>query len=113
MSESEPGSAQLQIVVADVDAARAELIERGVEVSEVEELPWGTFVFFRDPDGNDWAVQQLPPRWQRGAHLGATRPVPRKRNSTSHPSSYFPPPSPLLSPSSLSPLPPLPPYENP
>jgi len=58
-----PGSAQgLQLVVPDVRAARAELVERGVEVSEVQEFPWGSFVFFSDPDGNGWAVQQLPPR---------------------------------------------------
>lgn len=60
--ETPPGSAQVQLVVADVQAARAELVERGVEVSEVQEFPWGSFVFFSDPDGNRWAVQQLPPR---------------------------------------------------
>ena len=52
----------LQLVVADVNAARAELVERGVEVSEVQELAWGSFVFFSDPDGNRWAAQQLPAR---------------------------------------------------
>jgi predicted enzyme related to lactoylglutathione lyase len=52
----------LQIVVEDADAARAELLERGVAVGEVEEFPWGRFVYFADPDGNSWAVQQLPPR---------------------------------------------------
>jgi catechol 2,3-dioxygenase-like lactoylglutathione lyase family enzyme len=58
-----PGSAQgLQLVVEDVCAARAELVERGVDVSEVQEFAWGSFVFFRDPDGNGWAVQQLPAR---------------------------------------------------
>ncbi len=58
-----PGSAQgLQLVVDDVKAARAELLERGVEVSEVQDFPWGSFVFFSDPDGNSWSVQQLPPR---------------------------------------------------
>jgi predicted enzyme related to lactoylglutathione lyase len=56
----EPGSVEgLQLVVADADAARAELLERGVEASEVQEFPWGRFVFFADPDGNGWAVQQL------------------------------------------------------
>ena len=60
---SRPGSAQgLQLVVSDVNAARAELAERGVEVSEVQEFDWGSFVFFTDPDGNGWAVQQLPAR---------------------------------------------------
>ncbi len=58
-----PGSAQgLQLVVPDIRAARAELVERGVEVSEVQEFPWGLFVFFNDPDGNGWSVQQIPPR---------------------------------------------------
>ena len=50
------------MVVADIQAAHAELVERGVEVSDVQEFPWGSFVFFSDPDGNRWAVQQLPPR---------------------------------------------------
>ncbi len=58
-----PGSAQgLQVVVADIEAARAELLQRGVDVSEIERMPWGAFVFFRDPDGNGWAVQELPAR---------------------------------------------------
>jgi len=52
----------LQIVVPDVRAARAQLVDRGVEVSDVQEFPWGGFVFFEDPDGNRWAIQQLPPR---------------------------------------------------
>jgi predicted enzyme related to lactoylglutathione lyase len=61
--EGAPGSVQgLQLVVDDARAAHAELAARGVEVSEVEELPWGTFVYFKDPDGNAWAVQQLPDR---------------------------------------------------
>jgi catechol 2,3-dioxygenase-like lactoylglutathione lyase family enzyme len=50
----------LQAVVADVDVARAELIARDVEVSEVDEQPWGRFVYFSDPDGNKWSLQQLP-----------------------------------------------------
>jgi catechol 2,3-dioxygenase-like lactoylglutathione lyase family enzyme len=54
-----PGSAQgLQLVVPDIKAAHAELVQRGVEVSEVQERPGGSFVFFSDPDGNGWAVQQ-------------------------------------------------------
>jgi predicted enzyme related to lactoylglutathione lyase len=58
-----PGSVQgLQLVVSDIDAARAELVERGVEVSEVQHFDWGSFVFFSDPDGNGWSVQQLPIR---------------------------------------------------
>ncbi len=55
-----PGGVEgLQLVVEDADAARAELIERGVEASEVRGFPWGRFVFFADPDGNGWAVQQI------------------------------------------------------
>src|SRR3954466_1046213 len=49
----------LQIVIDDADAAHAELSQRGVEVSEVEDMPWGRFVFFSDPDGNRWALQQI------------------------------------------------------
>jgi uncharacterized glyoxalase superfamily protein PhnB len=48
--------------VKDINTARAELAERGVEVSEVQAFPWGSFVFFSDPDGNAWAVQQVPTR---------------------------------------------------
>jgi predicted enzyme related to lactoylglutathione lyase len=63
LSEMPPGSvAGLQLVVSDIHAARAELLERGVEVGEVQEFPWGAFVFFKDPDGNSWAVQQIPAR---------------------------------------------------
>jgi predicted enzyme related to lactoylglutathione lyase len=58
--QMQPGSvAGLQLVVEDADAARAELLERGVEASEVQEFPWGRFVFFADPDGNGWAVQEI------------------------------------------------------
>jgi catechol 2,3-dioxygenase-like lactoylglutathione lyase family enzyme len=60
LTTSQPGSAQVQLVVDDVATARDELAGRGVEVSEVQEFPWGSFVFFSDPDGNRWAVQQLP-----------------------------------------------------
>ena len=52
----------MQIVVSDIEAAHTELVERGVEVSDVQVFPWGSFVFFSDPDGNGWAVQQLPPQ---------------------------------------------------
>lgn len=63
IGEMEPGSLEgLQLVVPDAHAARAELLERGIEVSEVQEFDWGSFVFFSDPDGNGWAVQQIPPR---------------------------------------------------
>ena len=63
ISQSEPGSVQgMQLVVSDISAARTELAERGVDVSEVQEFDWGSFVFFSDPDGNGWSVQQLPAR---------------------------------------------------
>jgi predicted enzyme related to lactoylglutathione lyase len=63
VTEMEPGSLEgLQLVVDDVEAARNELAGRGVEVSEIEDFPWGRFVFFSDPDGNRWAVQQIPER---------------------------------------------------
>ena len=56
-----PGSLEgLQMVIADADAARAELAGRGVDVSDVDEQPWGRFVHFADPDGNKWVLQQLP-----------------------------------------------------
>jgi predicted enzyme related to lactoylglutathione lyase len=61
LSKMPPGSVEgLQLVVSDIHAARAELVERGVDVSEVQEFPWGSFVFFSDPDGNSWAVQAIP-----------------------------------------------------
>lgn len=61
--EGEPGSVKgLQVVVSDAQAAHDELASRGVTVSEVQKLDWGTFVYFDDPDGNHWALQQLPPR---------------------------------------------------
>jgi predicted enzyme related to lactoylglutathione lyase len=63
MSTKAPGSVEgLQLVVADIEAAREELAGRGVDVTDVSDFPWGRFVFFSDPDGNGWAVQQLPPR---------------------------------------------------
>jgi predicted enzyme related to lactoylglutathione lyase len=59
LSNMPPGSVEgLQMVVSDIEAAREELVERGVEVSEVQHFDWGSFVFFSDPDGNGWAVQQ-------------------------------------------------------
>jgi predicted enzyme related to lactoylglutathione lyase len=61
--DAPPGSVKgMQMVVADIHAARAELVERGVDVSEVQDFDWGSFVFFSDPDGNGWSVQQLPAR---------------------------------------------------
>jgi catechol 2,3-dioxygenase-like lactoylglutathione lyase family enzyme len=63
ITDAEPGSVVgLQLVVASAAEAHDELAGRGVEVSEVEEFPWGKFVFFADPDGNRWAIQELPAR---------------------------------------------------
>ncbi len=58
-----PGSQKgLQMVVRDVKEVRDELVKRGVAVSEIEVMPWGSFVYFSDPDGNRWSLQQLPVR---------------------------------------------------
>jgi predicted enzyme related to lactoylglutathione lyase len=63
VTDAPPGSVQgMQMVVSDIEAAHSALVERGVDVSDVQDFPWGRFVFFGDPDGNRWAVQQLPPR---------------------------------------------------
>jgi catechol 2,3-dioxygenase-like lactoylglutathione lyase family enzyme len=63
LARTPPGSLQgLQLVVSDIEAAHAELGGRGVEVSDVQDFPWGRFVFFSDPDGNGWAVQELVPQ---------------------------------------------------
>jgi predicted enzyme related to lactoylglutathione lyase len=60
ITDKAPGSVSgLQLVVADADAARAELVERGIDASPVQDFPWGRFTFFQDPDGNGWAVQQI------------------------------------------------------
>lgn len=63
ISDAEPGSlAGLQLVVDSAEQARTELLAAGVEVGEVQSFPWGEFVFFADPDGNRWSVQELPVR---------------------------------------------------
>jgi uncharacterized glyoxalase superfamily protein PhnB len=63
MTEMAPGSQKgIQVVVADADDARAHLIDHGVEASEIDEQEWGRFVRFADPDGNTWALQQIPKR---------------------------------------------------
>lgn len=65
--DATPGSVQgVQLVVSDIHAARAELAGRGVDVTDVQEFPWGSFVFFADPDGNRWSVQAIPPRPAQG-----------------------------------------------
>ena len=62
-TDMEPGSVQgLQLVVADIEAARQHLLDHDVEVSEIDRQPWGAFVFFSDPDGNMWSVQEIPTR---------------------------------------------------
>ena len=61
LTEMEPGSQKgLQVVVTSADDAFADLRKRGVETSEIDDQPWGRFVYFSDPDGNTWSVQQLP-----------------------------------------------------
>ncbi|WOP20161.1 VOC family protein [Raineyella sp. LH-20] len=62
LSEVPPGTASLQIVVADINQAHDELAARGVDVTDVEVLAWGHFVTFADPDDNRWAIQYLPNR---------------------------------------------------
>ena len=65
ITEMAPGSQKgVQLVVEDVGAVREELVRHGVDATEVQVFPWGSFTFFSDPDGNAWAVQQLPPRDQ-------------------------------------------------
>ena len=63
ITDAEPGSVKgLQLVVNDIEAAQGELQGRGVEVGEIQVFPWGRFLFFSDPDGNGWSVQEIPPR---------------------------------------------------
>jgi catechol 2,3-dioxygenase-like lactoylglutathione lyase family enzyme len=63
ITEMPPGSQEgVQVVVADVEAAWQQLSADGVKASDVDVQPWGSFVYFSDPDGNTWALQQLPPR---------------------------------------------------
>ena len=60
ITAAEAGSVRgMQMVVEDADAAHADLTARGIEVSPVDEQPWGRFVYFADPDGNSWAVQEI------------------------------------------------------
>ena len=63
LTDAQPGSVKgLQLVVEDMDAAHAALKERGIAVTDIDDMPWGRFTFFSDPDGNAWAVQQIPAR---------------------------------------------------
>jgi catechol 2,3-dioxygenase-like lactoylglutathione lyase family enzyme len=70
VTDAHPGSVRgMQMVVMDIEEAYAELAGRDVAVSEIQDFPWGSFVFFEDPDGNRWAVQQIEPR-PRGGENG-------------------------------------------
>lgn len=63
INDNEPGSVEgLYVVVEDIEAAKDDLVGRGIEVRGIEDFPWGRFVWFTDPDGNGWAVQELPDR---------------------------------------------------
>lgn len=63
LTDAAPGSVRgVQMVVSDINVAHDELAQRGVEVTDVQTFPWGSFVFFNDPDGNKWAVQYIPSR---------------------------------------------------
>jgi len=63
LTQMKPGSIEgLQMVVPDIEKAHEQLADRGVAVSDIEDLAWGRFVYFSDPDGNKWAVQELPKR---------------------------------------------------
>lgn len=66
ITSAAPGSVEgLQLVVADIEAARSELAQRGLDVGEIKDFPWGRFIYLSDPDGNRWAVQELPERARR------------------------------------------------
>ena len=62
ITDKAPGTQEIQVVVADAQAARVQLLDVGVEASEVDAQPWGNFVYFRDPDGNKWSVQAIESR---------------------------------------------------
>ncbi|HEY8475087.1 MAG TPA: VOC family protein [Natronosporangium sp.] len=62
ITEMTPGTQQIQVVVADAEAGRKQLLDAGVEATEVDSQPWGNFVYFKDPDGNSWALQAIASR---------------------------------------------------
>ena len=62
ITAKEPGTQEIQVVVADAEAARKQLLDAGVQASDVDVQPWGTFVYFRDPDGNSWSLQAMESR---------------------------------------------------
>ncbi len=71
ISAMTPGTQHsIQVVVTDAEAARRDLMERGVKAPEVETLAWGSFTSFADPDGNTWTLQELPPRGSAEAREG-------------------------------------------
>ena len=73
MTGMTPGSLEgLQLVVADMGAARAELLGRGTDISEVQDMGGVQFAFFGDPDGNRWVIQGATPSDVRDAHLGGS-----------------------------------------
>jgi len=75
LTKMSPGSLDnLQAVIADADVACAALRAAGIDVSDVDEQPWGRFVYISDPDGNRWALQQLPD-WAAGAGGDGVKPV--------------------------------------
>jgi catechol 2,3-dioxygenase-like lactoylglutathione lyase family enzyme len=62
ITEKVPGTQEIQVVVPDAEAARKQLLDSGVEASDVDVQPWGNFVRFKDPDGNSWALQAVEAR---------------------------------------------------
>ncbi|MEU7007587.1 VOC family protein [Streptomyces sp. NPDC046332] len=65
ITQMKPGSLDnMQVVVTDIEEAHADLKRRGIEVTDIDDQPWGSFVYFADPDGNRWSVQQTTPRGQ-------------------------------------------------
>ena len=76
LTDAEPGSVQgLQIVVDDIEAARAQLLENGVDIGPVDVQPWGHFLYFADPDGNRWNIQYIPSRQSGIAAFLANREI--------------------------------------
>jgi uncharacterized glyoxalase superfamily protein PhnB len=62
ITAKEPGTQEIQVVVADAHAARQQLLDAGVEATDVDGQPWGNFVYFQDPDGNRWSLQAIDRR---------------------------------------------------
>ena len=62
ITDKAPGTQEIQVVVANAEAAREQLLDSGTDASEVDVQPWGSFVYFRDPDGNSWSLQAIETR---------------------------------------------------